>query len=300
MSYLANTADTIVVDLNGVRSASTKAEVENAFSRLGRRLEIREGIWHSLIEGRSQERPGRFIVVTDLSTCALTFKDATPQRWATAIRSAHPYIVAFVRNQRDERYAAWVDDIVQASDNRITVCSFKKSHIKNLTECLSRAVAGTAPNSLINVRFVPQEGALWLEFGDGLKASLEWSRLNLDDVTPPLLPESAAVGDDLDTIRVLKEDGVVFEIDASAVRAFVDQNLSDRIEHRAARSAESVGRRLREKREQANLTQTQLAEKCRLDQPVISKLERGRHRPRFDTLSKYARGLGMSVAELLR
>ena len=32
---------------------------------------------------------------------------------------------------------------------------------------------------------------------------------------------------------------------------------------------------------------------------MISNLERGKHQPRFETLEKYAKGLGLSVAALL-
>jgi transcriptional regulator with XRE-family HTH domain len=47
------------------------------------------------------------------------------------------------------------------------------------------------------------------------------------------------------------------------------------------------------------LTQSQVADRSGLTQEMISNLERGKHQPRFETLEKYAKGLGVSVAALL-
>lgn len=57
--------------------------------------------------------------------------------------------------------------------------------------------------------------------------------------------------------------------------------------------------RLRFLRTNKGLTQTQLAELIGLDQSHISKLETGTTKPSYDTLTKLAAALGVTVASLL-
>jgi len=59
-----------------------------------------------------------------------------------------------------------------------------------------------------------------------------------------------------------------------------------------------VGERLRRKRTALKISQDELARRSGLEQSLASKLESGKHQPRFDTLRKYAEGLGLSIAEL--
>ena len=53
-------------------------------------------------------------------------------------------------------------------------------------------------------------------------------------------------------------------------------------------------------REQAGLTQEQLAWAAGLHQTEIARIEGGRRNPGFDTIVKVARGLGVPPAELFR
>jgi DNA-binding XRE family transcriptional regulator len=59
-----------------------------------------------------------------------------------------------------------------------------------------------------------------------------------------------------------------------------------------------VGRTIREQREKAGLTQTQLAKKTGIDQGHLSDLEKGRHSPNAKTLERIAAGLGIDVSVL--
>ena len=286
-------------DWADIGSLATKALVKEVFSLLGRRPEAEEGVWNLFVREESREAPHGLIVMTDLSKCASKFQSARPHRWLSAVRSARPYIVAFVRNKQDERYAAVVDDIVQASENRMVVCAIKKPARKSLQACIGRALAGIDPHSIINVRFDEDHHSLWLEFGDGKKAVLDWSRLGLSDIKPGLIPSSVAIGADLDSIQVLRKDGSLFDIDSTAVRSLVDQEVSSQIDRMASESAENVGLHIQKKRKSLGVTQKELARRSGLEQSLISKMERGRHQPRFTTLSRYAKGLKLSVPDLL-
>jgi len=285
------------VDWTDIGSATTRAEVESTFYTLGRKPEPKERAWDLFVSEQTTNTPRGLIVMTDLSRCAASFRRTKPQRWSLAVRSANPYIVAFVRNKQDERCAAMVDDIVHASQNRLVVCS--KTAGKSLQTCISRALAGIDPNSIIDARFADDTNSLWLEFGDGRKTILDWSRLGLDEVKPALIPSSVTVSDDLDAIQVPRRDGSLFDIDSTAVRSLIDGELSNRLDKTAGDITDNLGLRLKRKRKGLGLTQTELAGQSGLEQALISKMEQGRHQPRFTTLSKVAKGLNLSVTELL-
>jgi DNA-binding XRE family transcriptional regulator len=289
----------IAVDWSGIRSSSTQARVEEALSGLGRDLDIHENFWRDMERGGTEPYPRFLVVAADLGQCARTFKNVDRHTWASRMRSMRPYILAFVRGRLDERYADLVDDIVQASDNRMVVCELKTFHRQTLLGCLRRAIAGTDPESITDVRYSTEQSSLWLEFGDGRRVSVDWVQLGLDDVEPRLRPDTATVSDDLYAVEVLREDGEVFEIDSASLRSFVDDDAAMRLREAAAESGRLLGERVRKKRERAGLTQKQLAANTGLQQSLISKLERGKHEPRFETLERYADGLGMSVAELV-
>ena len=57
------------------------------------------------------------------------------------------------------------------------------------------------------------------------------------------------------------------------------------------------GKRLRILRERAGLSQTELAFRCNLEQPHISRWERGGAEPRFESLVQLANALGVSLDE---
>lgn len=59
------------------------------------------------------------------------------------------------------------------------------------------------------------------------------------------------------------------------------------------------GQRLRTMRKQADLTQETLAKKCGIPQSHLSKLELRSGYPDVSTLLKLAKGLGVTVGELL-
>jgi hypothetical protein len=292
-------AGVLSVDWSGIRSSSTKAEVKQVFDDLGDPVDYCQGLWASYLDGRPFSSPTRFLVFTDLSTCARNFKSANVHRWASAVRTARPYIVAFVRNRQDQRYADLVDDILQASEYRVSVCSLEPRDLGSLRTYVGRAVFSTDPLAVIEVRHSLDEDRLWLSFGDGRRATLPWEELGLSDLLPSLVPSTAAVSEDHDSIQVLRTDGSVFDIDSAAVRALVDKTAESTLRDASTRSAKELGRLLRERRKAKGRTQIEVSRISGLEQALISKLENGHHRPRFDTLRRYSEALGLTVAKLL-
>lgn len=60
-----------------------------------------------------------------------------------------------------------------------------------------------------------------------------------------------------------------------------------------------LGDQLRGKREQSGKSQDTLANDSGLHRTYVGAVERGERNPTFLTLTKYARGLGVSVADLV-
>jgi transcriptional regulator with XRE-family HTH domain len=63
--------------------------------------------------------------------------------------------------------------------------------------------------------------------------------------------------------------------------------------------AKEVGHNIAEARQQAGLTQMQFSERVGMIQQEISRMERGRHTPRLETLVRVARALDVPLAALL-
>lgn len=288
------------VDWSGVRNSRTRAKMKRVLEDLESPVDFSDGLWKSFVMGDLPASPSRLLVLTDLSTCARAFRSTEIHRWTSAVRTSGAYILALVRGELDRRYADLVDDIVRASENRVSVCAFSPADPEELEVCLNRAIFSTDPLAILEVRYSPGEERLWLCFGDGRKATLSLADLGLADLSPPLLPHTATVSEDHDSIQVLRADGSVFDIDSAAVRSLIDEATAANFRDAAIRSDQELGRILRQKRLARGMTQVEMSQASGLEQSLISKLENGRHRPRFDTLRKYAVALGMTVPEALR
>ena len=62
--------------------------------------------------------------------------------------------------------------------------------------------------------------------------------------------------------------------------------------------AAHAGKRIKQLREKAGLTQSQLAEKAGIPQSYVSRLENGDHSPTHKTVTKLAQALGVLVGEI--
>lgn len=61
-----------------------------------------------------------------------------------------------------------------------------------------------------------------------------------------------------------------------------------------------LGGKIRARREQLELSQESLADKCGFDRTYISMLERGRRNPAFLNLAKLADGLKLPLSTLIK
>jgi len=123
--------------------------------------------------------------------------------------------------------------------------------------------------------------------------------LELDKRRPALRPETIHIGDHPETRDLLDVRGRPFQIDSAAIRALLDTKFAKNVYAASEAATATLRDRLRARREAAGLTQTQIAGCSGLTQEMISNLERGKHQPRFETLERYAKALGLSVAALV-
>ena len=219
-------------------------------------------------------------------------------RWIAAIRETRPHILAFVRTKADHFYAPWVDDLVRTSDLRVSVCRYSRGSRASLANCVNEAVSSLDPESILDVRYSRSDHSLWIAFGDGLSGSVRPGEIGFDDPLELSL-ETATVAPYHSGVQVLDRAGEVVDIDGGSLRAVLDGAFARKIVLQAESSDRQIGERLKGRRQKAGVTQVQLAERSGLDQAIISKLERGKHQPRWDTIQRYANGLGVAPESLL-
>lgn len=71
-------------------------------------------------------------------------------------------------------------------------------------------------------------------------------------------------------------------------------------EQQADRIVKNLARRLRQRREELELSMNHLADLCALDQRSISRIEKGERSPTLRTLLKIADALELKISDLLR
>lgn len=295
----ATSSREIPLDVSGLARSALRESVRTSVRNLGYSV-AEADFWGGAFSGPRRPGPRRgTLVVGDLSRIARQYTAHSSQEWTAVVRGSHPYFVALMRTRRDERWAWLLDDLLRHSDLRMRVCRAGASS-GEIQCCVAEAVSALEPDSLLDVRVPPARDRLRVEYADGLAGEVEWDRLGLDEGRRAhLILESATVGSRGKTVELLTREGGLFEIDAAAIRTVLEPGFAAAIEESARRSDASVGERVRTARRAAGLTQAALGQRIGVDQAVISRLERGRHRPRFDTLSRVAEGLGLGVGELL-
>jgi len=288
-------SETFSVDVSAVGRRDTRHNLLDSIQKLGYHCNTFEGFWSQWTEN-PKTLPRKLLVLGDLSNIIRQYKAKGPHRWVASVRDNSPYFLALIRTKLDEHYAYCVDDLLRHSDMRVTVCRAVK---KELQTCIIEAVLALQPHSLIDVRYSTTTNQLWVQFGDGVSGFVDRKQLGLENEANNLSFETATVGDGGESVEISRRDGGLFEIDSDSIKAILDKNFAASLTAQGKKSDQKVGERIRSAREAAGLKQQELSEKTGIDQAIISKLERGAHQPRVDTLERIAAALGFSLAELL-
>lgn len=285
-------------DLTGIGQRMFREKVRDTLHDIEGGLPEAADFWKSFLTADAHTGSQATLVLTDLWPLVRRFERKDVHEWTASVRRTRPYFVAFVRTARDQACAAMIDDVVRASDMRLNVCN-DASDWALVAECLSAGLSSVRPDGVVEARYLSAVDALWVQFGDGWTGILTWQALELEDLRDSLVPESATVSSTHTAIEIATVAGDLFEIDSAAARALLDADFSDRLRESAQESDEALGAHVRRARLTAGLTQPTLGERTGLDQAVISRIERGRVRPRIDTIRRLAAGLDLTVSELL-
>ncbi len=284
------------VDVSAVGRLNARQNLLDSITRLGYEYKTTDSFWDYFTRHKSEARSTAWLVLGDLSNIVKQYKEQGRHRWIASVRDNNAYFLALIRTRLDERVASWVDDLVRHSDMRVTVCRVEEKELKG---CIIEALTALQPHSLTDVRYSTSTNQLWVQFGDGVSGFVDWEQLGLKSKVADLLLETSTVGDIGESVEIVQRDGKLLEIDADVIRAIIDKGLAALIATDAKKSDQKVGEGVRWARETAKLSQKELSKITGIDQAIISKLERGSHQPRFDTLERISKGLGISLTELL-
>lgn len=100
-------------------------------------------------------------------------------------------------------------------------------------------------------------------------------------------------------INVGTKDGEKITIPWDFIRHYCDKEHQVKEERKAKQGREILANRLFNFRKEAGLTQVELARKAGIGRATLSRLENGEHSPRYETLEKIAKALGVKVSSLL-
>ena len=89
------------------------------------------------------------------------------------------------------------------------------------------------------------------------------------------------------------------EIPWDFARHYCDPTYQPQIEAQARQARASLGGRIRERREAAGLTQAELGTRAGISRVTLTRIEKGEHSPRTETLTAIARVLRVDVEDLI-
>ena len=120
------------------------------------------------------------------------------------------------------------------------------------------------------------------------------------------LPE-VAEGDGLKELELptpyemilITADGERSEVPWDFARHYCDPTYRPQIEAQARQARDDLGGRIRGYREAASLTQAELSSRAGIGRVTLTRIEKGEHSPRTETLTAIARVLGVEVEDLI-
>jgi DNA-binding XRE family transcriptional regulator len=135
-----------------------------------------------------------------------------------------------------------------------------------------------------------------LSFADGLKGLIPYAEV------PEVKTREAISGLELPNpyeMVLQTAGGESVEIPWDFARHHCDPTYRPLIEAQARQARESLGGRIRERREAAGLTQAELSSRAGVGRATLTRIEKGEHSPRTETLTAIARALEVEVADLI-
>jgi DNA-binding XRE family transcriptional regulator len=140
------------------------------------------------------------------------------------------------------------------------------------------------------------EAGIQLTFADGSSGLIPFADLDevdgLDELKSIELPNAYE-------LILHKNNGENVEIPWDFARHYCDVSYRRRIEQVAASGRESLGAGIRSLRENAGLSQEELAQAADIGRITLLRIENGEQSPRYGTLRSIAQALGVPLSEVL-
>lgn len=295
----------IKIDLTEIREKKSRKSVKNMIREKGIPFRELNNFWINF-ENNENDITENTIVFSDLHSLVRHMRNINHENWAFRVKKRNPYFISFIRNNRDEKFADLIDDLVKASYNRLTIIDAthhfsKTKQKKDLIGELQKIVSKNFnPDSIKNISVNKKNQSFLVEFNDGAYGEVPFKDLQLDDIVNELLLDSVKISDTGNSIEIFTKEGEIFDIDSDVLKLFTSTPVKDEIKNQTQVTADNVGKLLSMARKDKSITQKELSELTDIDQAIISKIETGKHLPRFDTLERIAKGLGISVSQLLK
>lgn len=259
--------------------------------------------WQLNIEEELKRTYSETIVAAELTLITKWFQDESVPKFGRIMRAVNPIILVYLKTIQDQKKSNVLDELFEKFSGRMKILSLWKrsvrGNIKDIRKHVLEAAKILDPTTLLEVRYSKIDKSLWLQFGDGFSRTIKWEDLPFSRRFPRLLPESAEIVDDGETISFLDNENNVFDVDTEGLRVILSPKHRARIEEEDIASRRELGERLSAWRKKKKLSQVQISEKSGIGQAAISRIERGNHHPRLDTIQKYASALGLGLPTLL-
>lgn len=295
----------IKIDLTEIRAKKSRDSIKSLLREKGIAFHELQDFW-SNFEKNENDIGDNVIVFSDLHSLVKHVRNISHENWAYRVKKRNPYFILFIRNNRDEKLADLIDDLLKASYNRLTVFntthySGKKSQRKKFIDEINNIVLRNYnPDAIKFVSVNKKNQSFLVEFIDGDYGEVSFKDLHFEDLVDQLLLDSLKINDKGNSIEIFTKDGEIFDIDSVVLKSLISSDIKDDIKKQTQLTADNVGKRLSLARKKRGVTQKELSELTDIDQAIISKIETGKHLPRFDTLERIAKGLDLSVSELLK
>jgi DNA-binding XRE family transcriptional regulator len=162
----------------------------------------------------------------------------------------------------------------------------------------ARPTTPAEANRVLDAKYLVIDAVLYVRFADGLERAVRWAdlpfarRLSFD-------PVAAVAGTGGETISMVNEAGHEIDVAAASLRAALDSEYRERTQAADAVERRIIGERIRGARERVSLTQQELARRSGISQESLSRIETGLRDPRVSTLRALARGMDLTLDQLL-
>ena len=153
------------------------------------------------------------------------------------------------------------------------------------------------PCCVNEARFVSMDSVLDLRFEDGLERAVHWADLPFARRLG-IAPVAASVGLGKESVTLVDQTGVEMDVSGESLRAALDEEYRARLLSADDDERRIVGARLRTVRESLG-EPVGVSRRSGIAQESLSRIEMGRRDPRLGTLRRLARGMGLSLDQLM-